>query len=106
MLNALERALRYQRVHGTRQLLREVLARVRRKLAGVPGAANATAAVVDHLLWVNAIELAKQQAQSCSPLRLFKVPASQPARISLVTDSISRGSLNGGDGTALLLGAL
>ena len=106
MFNALEHALRYQRIHGTRQLWREVLARLRRKLASVPGAASATAAVVDNLLWVSAIELAKQQAQSCSPLRLFKVPAAQPARISLVTDSISRGSLYGGVGTALLLGAL
>ena len=106
MLTVLERALRYHRIHGIRQLFRLLLVSLREKFALIPGASVAASAALDNLTWVSAIELSRQQTQSCTPLRLYKVPFAQPKRISVVTDSISRGSLYGGVGTALLLGAL
>lgn len=44
--------------------------------------------------------------QACSPLRLFAIPDESPRRITMVTDSVSKGSLYGGVGTAIILGAL
>ena len=40
------------------------------------------------------------------PLRTFVLPAQSRRRVSIVTDSISKGSLFGGVGTALILGTL
>jgi O-antigen biosynthesis protein len=55
---------------------------------------------------VVARELVGERFQSCSPLRVFTVPPSPTPRISIVTDSINSGSLYGGVGTAMILGAL
>ena len=41
-----------------------------------------------------------------APLSVFTVPRTGRPRISIVTDSISKGSLFGGVGTALILGTL
>lgn len=102
--SVLAKALRYRRVHGTRKLLRDGMAYLRARRAGaVP---LVPASVVDESGWVNARELVKACRQSTSPLRLFTSPPSNIARVSLVTDSINRGSLYGGVGTALILGAL
>ncbi|MBU3739736.1 MAG: glycosyltransferase family 4 protein [Rhodoferax sp.] len=107
MLNHFERALRYQRIFGTRQLLREVWTRALRRLRGVsPALAQAGASVTDSLTWVSARELAARQAPACAALRLFTIPSASPGRISMVTDSINRGSLYGGVGTAIILAAL
>jgi hypothetical protein len=62
--------------------------------------------VADDRGWVNAGELARKQAQMCAPLRLFSVPPGDTARVSVVTDSINRGSLYGGVGTAIIMAAL
>lgn len=43
---------------------------------------------------------------STTPLRFFTTPAHDRRRVSLITDSISRGSLFGGVGTALILTTL
>lgn len=40
------------------------------------------------------------------PLRVYKLPAHERRRVTVVTDSISRGSLFGGVGTALIFGTL
>jgi hypothetical protein len=62
--------------------------------------------VADDQGWVNAGELARKQAQMCAPLRLFSVPQGDPVRVSIVTDSINKGSLYGGVGTAIIMAAL
>jgi len=117
MPNLLHRVLRYHRVHGTRQLLREVVGRIKRVVfrttGALPDAAMSgldkrwgSAAFGDDSGWISAREMAQKHIQSCTPLRLFMVPSSQPRRISLVTDSISRGSLYGGVGTSMIMAAL
>lgn len=109
MTNLIDRAVRYQRVHGTRKLIREGLARIARRFRlilrrasppGEPAGVNP-----DHG-WVSAAELAAKQAQQCTALRLFSVPPVALPRISVVTDSINRGSLFGGVGTAIILACL
>ncbi len=70
MLTVLERALRYHRIHGIRQLFRLLLVSLRQKFALIPGASVAASVALDNLTWVSAIELARQQTQSCTPLRL------------------------------------
>lgn len=105
MLNYIERALRFQRIHGTRRLLSEALLRVRRRLAGSPRAA-APGLLSDDSGWVSARDMVRKHAQHCTPLRLFSVPRAELGRITLVTDSINRGSLYGGVGTSAIFAAL
>lgn len=105
MMTVLEKALRYRRVHGTRKLLRDGMAYLRAKRQG-PLPPGVPPSVIDESGWVNARELVKARSQSSSPLRLFTAPAGSVPRVSLVTDSINRGSLYGGVGTALIMSAL
>ncbi|MDB5875008.1 MAG: hypothetical protein JWQ07_4450 [Ramlibacter sp.] len=109
MTNLIERALRYQRIHGTKKFLREISARVLRRMRGQTGN-NATpepavAPAVDSG-WVSARELAAKQMQQCTGLRLFTSPKPALPRVSIVTDTINKGYLYGGVGTAMILGCL
>lgn len=106
MLNLIERALRFQRIHGTRRLIREALARVRRRLAGSGAPATPGGLLVDDSGWVSAREMVRKHDHHSTPLRLFTVPTASLGRITLVTDSINRGSLYGGVGTAAIFAAL
>lgn len=126
MFDLLNRALRYQRIHGTRRLLQEILNRARRRKSAsaatppgftpvgeLPDMAVASEdkswvskAFGDDHGWVSAREMAQKHIQARTPLRLFTVPSSVPQRISLVTDSINKGSLYGGVGTSLIMAAL
>ena len=117
MPNLLHRVLAYHRVHGTRQLLREIVSRIQRRgftpVGALPDAAMpsdekswVSLAFGDDHGWVSAREMAQKYIQSRTPLRLFTVPSSQPRRISLVTDSINKGSLYGGVGTSMIMAAL
>jgi O-antigen biosynthesis protein len=109
MTNLIERALRYQRIHGTKKFLKEATARILRRLRPPtdPNAAPepAMAPAVD-IGWVSARELAAKQRQQCTPLRLFTSPRPALPRVSIVTDTINKGHLYGGVGTAMILGAL
>jgi hypothetical protein len=92
MLRLIEKAIRYALLHGWRQFFREVIARLVRKRQGrVP---------------INARELVKQFRLKCAPLQTFAIPRNGSARVSLVTDSINRGQLYGGVGTAVIMAAL
>lgn len=104
--SALHRARRYWKTYGTRQLIRESVARLVRRFLGPSYTVAAGLPVADDQGWVNAGELARKQAQMCAPLRLFSVPQGDPPRVSFVTDSINKGSLYGGVGTAIILAAL
>lgn len=80
-----------------RSLERKRLRREQRRLVSVPDRPQQSSSV-DHLL------LSRYPA--CSKLATYAVPASTQSRVSIVTDSINAGSLYGGVGTALMLGAL
>lgn len=41
-----------------------------------------------------------------SPLNVFTIKSAQPPRVSIITDSVNRGSLYGGVGTALIMAAI
>lgn len=104
MRSLVEKALRYRRVHGTRKLVRDALQRI--VASPVPPAPpGLPAGPLDLSRPVSARELVEARYRSIRPLRLFAVPAGGP-RVSLVTDSINRGSLYGGVGTAVILAAL
>lgn len=105
-IEMIRRARRYWRIHGTRQLVRESVARLVRKMLGPSYTVAGGLPVADDHGWVNAGELARKQAQQCAPLRLFSVPKGSLARVSVVTDSINRGYLYGGVGTAIIMAAL
>lgn len=106
LFEALHKARRYQRTHGTRQLVRAVIARAARRVLGPSYTVSPGLPVSDEHGWVSARELARKQAQMCEPLRLFSIPAGVVPRVSMVTDSINKGSLYGGVGTAMILSAL
>ena len=55
---------------------------------------------------VEVTDLVDRRFQSCARLSVFQVPPAEMSRISVVTDSINSGSLYGGVGTAMILGAL
>jgi len=96
MLKNIEKALRYGRLYGWRQLVREVLARIGRRLQGSNPPVSP----------INAREMVKKRRLRCAPLQMFSVPRAAPGRISLVTDIINRGSLYGGVATAIIMAAL
>jgi hypothetical protein len=92
MLRLLEKAFRYLLIHGWRQFLREVFTRLLRER--------------QMRVVVNARELVAQRWLNCAPLQTFAVPRDASGRVSLVTDSVNRGSLYGGVGTAIIMAAL
>jgi O-antigen biosynthesis protein len=106
ILDKLEKIRRYQRTHGNRQLVREIVARLTRRFLGPGYAVSGRLPVTEDHGWVNARELVKSRVQMCAPLRLFPVSANAAGRISVVTDSVNRGHLFGGVGTAIIMAAL
>ena len=109
MTNLIERALRFQRRHGMRRLIREGFARAARRgraMLGIQPTGLDTPMSLADIGWVSAAELAAKQAQQCNALRLFTSPRPVLPRVSIVTDSINKGSLYGGVGTAVILGCL
>lgn len=105
-LAAIRRARRYQKTHGTRKLIRESLARLMRRVLGPSYTVTSGLTVPDDHGWISARDLVRGNTQACAPLRVFFIPPGEPARVSLVTDSINRGHLYGGVGTAIILAAL
>ncbi|MES2999426.1 MAG: hypothetical protein V4787_01935 [Pseudomonadota bacterium] len=70
-----------------------------------PGEAPPALSLVD-IGSVGAAQLAAKQAQECAALRVFTSPRPTLPRVTIVTDSINKGSLYGGVGTAVILGCL
>lgn len=88
----LTRLLNYRRRFGWRATLARALHEWRRPTpTAVAGGPREVAALL------------AERFVSLTPLRVFATPAQGRRRITLVTDSINRGSLFGGVGTALLL---
>lgn len=101
-----ERALSYWRRFGLRATLRRVRAEfiARRAAAGpllAPRAQDGLPpAIPTATQWLQA------RFPALTPLRTYRLPRHDRRRVTLVTDSIGRGSLFGGVGTALILGTL
>jgi len=106
ILEKLEKIRRYRRTHGTRQMVREIVARLTRRFLGPSYLVSGRLPVTEDHGWVNARELVASRVQMCAPLRLFSVSGNPIGRVSVVTDSINRGHLFGGVGTAIIMAAL
>lgn len=96
----IRRAVAYWRYRGTVELVRAVLAKVKRRLNGSPG--NVEALFRDAAVTPAALEHAR--FPNLRAIRTFSAPSSE-RRVTMVTDSVGRSSLFGGVGTAVLLGA-
>lgn len=106
----LRNGLRYWRAFGTRALLRELQ---RRLTTPVPPGMMPTALPPSEPVPTGrsapaqpAQALIQARFGQSAPLTVFTVPRTGRPRISVVTDSINRGSLFGGVGTCMLLAAL
>ena len=108
MTNLIVRVLRFRRVHGTRRMLGEIARRIGRRIRSPFGSATAP---VQQLLaeeagWQSARDILVTRLPQRSALRVFTVPPPILPRVSIVTDSINRGSLYGGVGTAIIMACL
>lgn len=102
----LNRLLSYRRRFGWRATLTRLRDEWRRP-AAPPGARPDLALSPNPASGTReACALVAERFAALTPLRFFDTPAAGRRRVSLITDSISRGSLFGGVGTALILAAL
>lgn len=107
----LRNGLRFWRAYGTRNLLRELQRRLTTPLP--PGMAIGPSALPPPKYASNwqpptstAQSLLAARFQMLSPLPVFVVPRDSRPRVSLVTDSVNRGSFFGGVATTLIIAAL
>ena len=108
MSELIGKVLRFRRIHGTRRMLGEVATRISRRVrspVAVPGA-PVQPSIVEDARWISARELVAKRLPHCAALRVFGVTRPAMPRVSIVTDSINRGSLYGGVGTAIILACL
>jgi hypothetical protein len=105
MTSVIEKALRYRRVYGTRKMIRDGFIRLAGGHPVLPGGLLPPPSL-DESGWVSARELVKAHRAATSALQLFPAPRTDTPRVSLVTDSINKGSLYGGVGTAIILASL
>ena len=66
----------------------------------VPGSLGASNSATDPYAIQDASDIVSRRFQSLAPLPVFRIPGSE-GRINLVTDSVGKGSLFGGVGTAI-----
>ena len=97
----LRRLLSYQQRFGWRATLQ----RLRREW-GAPPSAMPAAMPGQEAPVPSAAQWAQARFEALTPLRTWRMPRQVRQRVSLVTDSIGKGSLFGGVGTALILATL
>lgn len=106
-IRLLRNGMRFWRAFGTRALLREMQRRLTTPTPPGMGAALSVAEQPPHRSGpASAQQLLSARFAQTLPLGTFVVPRDGRRRISLVTDSINKGSLFGGVGTAMILAAL
>ncbi len=107
LLALYRKAYAYWRKYGTRVLAQRIRAEVAHKVEQTAVLAQ-TALPFSHVApaskGVN--EMISTRFESLRPLSMYLVPPSPHPRVNIVTDSIARGSLFGGVGTALIFGTL
>lgn len=105
-LDLIGKLLSYQRNHGTKDLYRLILLKMK------TGIRNQQAQLLDkaeQLVSENSspsVKIAKPRLTATTPLRTYTIPAATKSRVSVVTDSVGSSSLFGGVGTALIFSAL
>lgn len=101
MIDRAYRVYCYWRTHGTSALHQLVYRKLARKLhASSDSMSDGDASKKTAMQLINA------RFESLAPLQTYSIPASNVRRVSIVTDSVSSGSLFGGVGTALIFSAL
>jgi hypothetical protein len=107
----LRNGLRFWRAYGTRNLLRELQRRLTTPLP--PGMASGPSALPPPKFassWQPPTTAAQAMLAArfnmLSPLPVFVVPSGSQPRVSLITDSVNRGSFFGGVATTLIIAAL
>ncbi len=110
---ALARAQSYRRRFGWRATLQRVLLEWRRRRAGQPPVPGLVPVPVPMPLPVPAATpdaaapaSAQHMIEPLATLRTYLLPRHDRRRVTVVTDSIAKGSLFGGVGTAIILGTL
>lgn len=103
LLRGIRRGLDYRRRFGWRATLRRLQLEWRRRRQAVLAPAAPLAAPVHA---ATAAQWSAARFESLTPLNFYRLPRQGRRRVSLVTDSIGKGSLFGGVGTALILGSL
>lgn len=101
MIDRAYRVYCYWKTHGTSALRELVYRKLGKKLhvsSNSMGGGDSSQKSV--------AQLYRQRFESLAPLLTYSIPASGVRRVSIVTDSVSSGSLFGGVGTALIFSAL
>ncbi|MEP6878275.1 MAG: hypothetical protein ABI865_05455 [Nitrosospira sp.] len=106
MKELLYRIFCYWRVYGTKALLHLVLRKLKTKWNSVGSWFSVSEKRSNLSSEGSATKLAGYRFETCTPLRVYSLPLDTPSRLSIVTDSINNGSLYGGVGTAIIMGAL
>ncbi len=112
MKRLLRNGVRYWRAFGTRALLRELQRRLSTPVppgmlpTAVPEPETGASSGGKAGTPTPARALFGARFGHCAPMSVFEVPRTGRPRISIVTDSINKGSLFGGVGTAMILAAL
>ncbi|MBN3763252.1 hypothetical protein [Burkholderia sp. Ac-20365] len=101
MIDRAYRVYCYWRTHGTSALQQLFYRKLARKLH-----ASSDSMSEAETSQKTALQLSRARFESLAPLLTYSIPASNIRRISIVTDSVSSGSLFGGVGTALIFSAL
>jgi len=105
------RTLAYHRQYGTAQTVRAVVRKLNARRKGTPHSALADAGVLADAHSEGPEQpptpqvLFETRFANLRPMKTYLLPANGQRRVTLVTDSISKGSLFGGVGTGLILGA-
>lgn len=117
MKQRVRRTIAFWRAQGTVALVRLVLRKVRAVLAGKPLLNPLTDSMTPahQVAWlaenvsstkaVSVLQIADGRFPSLRPIKTFLSPPSGRRRVNVITDSISKGSLFGGVGTALIFAA-
>ena len=104
MKELLHRILQYRHVYGTKALIRVILRKLKTTLTRGRFAFSERQPELNS--GGSATHLTASRFAACTPLRVYSAPSDTLSRVSVVTDSINDGSLYGGVGTAIIMGAL
>ena len=101
MIDRVYRVYCYWKTHGTSALRQIVCRKLASKLQASSGLTPG-----GETIGKSVAQISRARFESLTPLQTYSIPASDLRRISIVTDSVSSGSLFGGVGTALIFSAL